>query len=223
MGGLVWQVASDLAKHGFLLKAIQVYSGYESEEMEPKLAATTAHMDGREQHEKAEFRFPGELAFSLRGKKDLHSFDCKSTPRLFHGTREALCNQEVYHQGRKQEGKLSVVIQIINKELGKVTEDECKLMLKVLEDHALSAYQSGVYYPVIRAVQQFLHPSVAYNGNAEREGRRSELATELLEAFKCQDGATNLPPCPSDLVKIERLIPAMKKSCSRSRSKRSNK
>jgi len=228
MGGLVWKLARNLMDYDYTIRAIQIYSGKKSKQLDNPWAATTNHQDGHTAYEKVLFRIDGGFTLTRADGTILHRFDCQTSPRLFQGTRNVLCgeaedgtNSGVHHQGIKSEGRPSVVIQIVRNNDGlTITEDDCKRIMMIIEDTAISIYNSGLHSSMLRIVREFFNIAGTEmdenNVSEERKNRREEhrqtSAVALQEAFQHSDnvaGTTDQPPTQADLAEMNQFLPLL--------------
>jgi len=212
MGGLIWALASNLAEHEYVIRVIQSYSGTRSAKTPNPLQATSNHQDGHGQYGKTVFRVDGGFAAALPNGSVLHEFDCSTTPRLFHGTHKALCgeakdgtNNNVHHYGVKRDGRPSTVVQIIRRDKGPVTKDDCKKISMIIEDTAIASYESGELQSMLEIVKEFL-------GDPTEENRLTS-AKSLQKALRRhnKNRKKSAPPSQEELVAMEELFPALER------------
>jgi hypothetical protein len=211
VGGVLWQVARALQKADYSLNNVQLYSGWWTQFA--GWLATSIHQDGHLDYGKCLIRVNGSFCFfykeNSKGKFELlYKLECHNTARAIRGDRNALCglqedgkNSGILHAGMKQQNEPSLVLQVVRKDRGDISKEDCLAILQIVEEVAQATWNQGGIWAsfLLPTFESFLQKG----SRVPARNVQDEMAKAALEVTY----EVNRPPSDDKMKRLGALLP----------------
>jgi hypothetical protein len=179
------------------------------------MLATSIHQDGHLGYGKCLIRVNESFCFFYKetgkgGFELLYKFDCHNTARGILGDRNALCglredgtNSGIFHAGMKQPNEPSLVLQVVRKDRGDISKEDCLAILGIVEKVAQDTWDKGGIWAsyLLPTLESFLQKGSKVTASKVRD----EMKEAEYEVFFFDE--VNRPPSDDEMKRLGALLP----------------